>query len=57
MWKVLGWVLAAIGAVVVVRKAAPWIAEHLRDRENDRGRSRLLAAAREPARLPAGPGS
>lgn len=50
MWKILGWVLAAIGAVVVVRKAAPWVAEQIREHD----RKRRLPAAPEPHLLPGG---
>lgn len=49
-WKILGWALALIGAVVVVRKAAPWVAEKIHERD----RARALPPAPSPHLLPGG---
>lgn len=55
MWKILGWALAVVGAVVVVRKAAPWVARQLREHEG--ARALPPGSAPEARLLPAGPTS
>jgi hypothetical protein len=54
-WKILGWALALIGAVVVVRKTAPWVAKQIREHDRKRLREeRALPSAPEPHLLPSG---